>query len=120
MESDPSAAIRGKDWIFNIFWASCAESSLNFQLLIPDTFIFRNGEPYRGIGANLSSGLISRIELDNAIIDRKSEEIGLRGDINRKFRILRQRLIETQDLWGYRSSQQDEDRLICKVSLSFF
>ena len=109
-----TTAIRGKDWVFNAFWAACGEpTSPKCSLNIPITFLFKNGRPFKNLCTDLNSGFIKRIILEDVVVDRMENENGLRGESFRQLRAVRQLLLEFADKSGY--STTSADCICCKV-----
>ena len=119
MSSSNNSAIRGKDWIFNAFWAACGERSVSrCSINIPITFIFRNGIPFKAITTD-DAGYLKRIELENIIYERDIKDKGFRGEELKTLGIVRKLLIEFRIINGYDvlDKQIDEDIILCKVSI---
>lgn len=111
-----ATAIRGKDWVFNAFWAACGESSANrCSINIPITFIFKHGKPVKSLTTDLRTGYIKRVSLDDVIIERTEGERGFRGEAFKTLRAVRQLLLEYSADHGYDNSQNTEEPVLCKV-----
>jgi hypothetical protein len=114
-----ATAIRGKDWVFNAFWAACGDSnSPKCSINIPITFIFNCGKPTKTLTTDLRSGYIKRIILEDISVERTETERGLRGDNFRNLRVIRQLLLEFSEISGYTNLQDNDDPFVCKVFYS--
>lgn len=121
-----ATAIRGKDWIFNAFWAASLSgnsSGARCSLNLPITFLFKDGYPSKTVMTDTSTGFIKRVALEEeSVIDRvHNNEKGLRGESYKELRVLRKFLIDFSESNGYHKAQmQQEEPFICKVSLQHF
>lgn len=114
-----STSIRGKDWVFNAFWAAAGEGSAPKCLLqIPVTFIFREDRPFKALGTDIS-GTIQRISLEDVELDRNDTDNGFRGEYYRTIRAMRNVLIDFSVRNGYSDVQQKKYGKvnICNVSI---
>jgi hypothetical protein len=124
MDTAPTA-IRGKDWVFNALWASCADKTLKFLLTIPVTFILRDGQPYRGITScndtadSSAQSIIKRLSLDAVDERALGDSSSFRGHTNKGFRLIRQHLIDFQKKNGFDEGQANvEEPLFCHIFYS--
>ena len=117
-----STSIRGKDWVFNAFWAATlALRTADVQvapctLNIPVTVVFKSGRPTKTLRTS-AGGKVEKVNLDEITDERFESEKGFRGTSFKGLRALRRLLIEFSDKHGYalaQSSQNDEP-FICKV-----
>lgn len=114
-----ATAIRGKDWIFNAFWAACGESNApRCSVSIPVTIMFNNGSPFKALSNDHGSGTVRRIDLYNVPTERNGGERGFRGESFRTIRALRQLLLEYAAANGYDQYQADtsQEIILCNVS----
>ena len=112
-----ATAIRGKDWVFNAFWAACGEPSApKCSMEIPITFIFKNGKPVKVIRTD-SRGFLERVALEEIMLERTETERGLRGEMYKSLRALRQLLFKFREEKGYPSAAHDSEEpdFFCKV-----
>ena len=112
-------AIRGKDWVFNAFWACGELSAKKCTLTIPVTTLFRDGKPFKCLGTD-DAGLVRRVDVDEIILERTEKDLGFRGESLKRLRVLRAHLIDFADKNGYIEYQQDcnQEPLICTVRKS--
>ena len=127
-----ATAIRGKDWIFNAFWAAClspANSSTRCALNIPVTALFKDGLPCKAVATDPSRGLVEKVSLDDETnfygIDENNSgsagkfDYGFRGDSLKCLRYLRKLLIDFSLKHDYGSYQKlnlkNDHPFICKV-----
>jgi hypothetical protein len=130
MSSSESTAIRGKDWIFNAFWAatlSQSSSHAKCSLNIPITALFKDGVPVKVLATNTASGLVEKINIldDSSMIaletdiKAKQHETGFRGSSLKNMNNLRVLLINFSNENGYYDFQLHQqyikDPFICKV-----
>ncbi len=114
-----ATAIRGKDWVFNAFWAACGESnSPKCSINIPITFIFKSGKPVKTLTTDERTGYVKRVILEDISVDRTADERGLRGENLKNLRAMRKLLIEYSTTNGYDDVQTIEKPFICKVPLT--
>jgi hypothetical protein len=130
-----ATAIRGKDWIFNAFWAAClspANSSTRCALNIPVTALFKDGLPYKAVATDPNKGLVEKVSLDDdadfyGIGEKTSESTGnfdyaFRGDSLKCLRHLRNLLADFSFKHGYdlyqKKNFKNDQPFICKVYLS--
>jgi len=124
-----STNIRGKEWIFNAFWAASISQSVSTakcSLNIPITALFVNGLPSKVLATDLSTGLIEKISLDdesyrhffsktdNSIVDEERNS-GFRGSSLKLLKALRHLLVGFSKENGYDTYQSETDFFICKV-----
>jgi hypothetical protein len=116
--SNNNSSIKGKDWVYNAFWAACGDRNAPCSINIPITFIFRNGIPVKALTTD-ELGYLKRIDLENIILERNIKDKGFRGQEFRDLNIIRKLLIEFRDVNGYEilDKQSDEDIIICKVTI---
>lgn len=117
-----ATAIRGKDWVFNAFWAACGEPTApKCSMEIPITFIFKSGKPIKVIRTD-TRGFLERVSLDEIQMERLDNDRGLRGEMYKYLRVLRQLLFKFRIEKGYigESDENGEDKSpFCKVIPSF-
>ena len=114
-------AIRGKDWLFNALWSASGDiATTSCKIEIPITVLFRDGKPFRCLQTNQSSGLVSRLYINEIEPERIIGDQGFRGQANKEIRLLRQLLIQFSHDKQYNDHQQyQEEPYICKVQLHF-
>ncbi len=111
-------AVRGKDWVFNAFWAACGESGApKCAVNIPITCLFKEGKPFKSLITD-DVGVVKRIILEDVPLDREGSERGYRGTTVRSLRALRKVLIEYSQNKGYQQAQEaiGQSPYICNVS----
>ena len=117
-----ATAIRGKDWIFNAFWAASLSgnsSGTKCSLNLPVTCIFKDGYPSKTVMTDNQTGFIKRVVLDDESLSDRIHNIekGLRGESFKELRALRKLIINFSESNGYNNAQsQQEEPFICKVS----
>ncbi|KAJ1379410.1 hypothetical protein B484DRAFT_36698, partial [Ochromonadaceae sp. CCMP2298] len=100
-----ATAIRGKDWTFNALWAvRSGHPPPKCLVSIPLTSIWRDGRPFKTLG-NDASGSVTRIILEDFVIERNDAERGFRGESYKAIRALRQLLLDYSDSNGYGAYQ---------------
>lgn len=118
-----ATAIRGKDWVFNAFWAACGEPTApKCSMEIPVTFIFKNGKPIKIIRTDVR-GFLERVALEEVVLERTETERGLRGEMFKSLRVLRQLLFKYREEKGYPNEAYDDDEsrnYFCKVRSNRF
>lgn len=134
-----STSIRGKDWVFNAFWAAClapAGISTRCSLNIPVTALFKDGLPVKVVATDPAKGFIEKVPIDDEIDffgtlqtdNTASDEFGsyysgFRGNSLKCLRCLRKLLVDFSRKYGYdvyqRRSNANNDILICKVEVSY-
>lgn len=113
-----ATAIRGKDWVFNAFWAACGENNAPKCLVnIPVTTIIKDGKPFKTLWTD-GAGVVRRIILEDIPVERAEVDKGFRGDSLRTIRAMRKVLLDYCLNNGYIQIQEEngQDPLICNVS----
>lgn len=124
-----TTAIRGKDWVFNAFWAATLANRSSTQypgakliLNIPITSIFKKGQPIKTLITNPLNGVVERVNLEEIVVERSESDRGFRGDNYKTLRALRKLLIDFSDFGGYAREQSvtggQEEIFVCKVILT--
>lgn len=120
MAANPNVtSFRGKDWLFNALWAPGSDPTApKCTVRIPLTILFHQGQPFKGLETNDSTGYVQRINFEEAglELERSVSEVRLAGDGNRMMRIMRKLLKDYAEKNKYYTSQKIEEPYICSVT----
>jgi hypothetical protein len=117
-----ATSIRGKEWVFNAFWAACGEPNApKCMITIPITCILKDGKPFKTLYTD-DSGLVKRVMLEDIQLERTDADRGFRGESFRMLRTLRHKLIEYALNHKYVDVQEQNgiEPIICNVRMFMF
>jgi hypothetical protein len=116
-----ATSIRQKDWVFNALWNALSSNvygNADCVLNLPLTFLFKDGQPVKGITTNLSNGRLKRVYLDQVEMSRYDYSTGFRGPGLHSLRALRKLLDDFSiELEYYKHQDDEDDPLVAKVLL---
>jgi hypothetical protein len=121
-----ATSIRNKDWVFNALYNALGPGvygNTDCVLNIPLTFLFKDGQPAKGLMTNPQNGRLKRVNLDQMQLSRFDYSTGFRGPGLHSLRAMRKVLDDFSVQTEYFKHQNDpQDPFIAtvRVFLLFF